>query len=638
MLQSIRDRLESQKWLTYVVLGALAVIFAAWGAYGVVNLSFGGATYAAKADGDEISIQDARNAWQRQQAQWQQRFGGDIPAQEKSILQDQMLESMVRDLLVTQRAHNLGYRVSDDDLIKAIQAVPRFQIAGQYSPDAAKLVLSQMGVSLPEFETEMRSSLQREQLEGAIGESDFATPREVDRMRSLQDQQREVRYALLPADKFGADAKIDDAAVQAYYKAHAKDFMTPETAHIQYGDLRLGEVAAQQTVSDEDLHAAYDKNKSKYVEPERRKAAHILIAVADQKEDAAALKLAQQVLAEAKAGKDFGQLAKQYSKDSGSADKGGELDPATREDLDKPFADALFSMKPGEITGPVKTQYGYHIIKLEEIEPGHTRTFDEARPELEAELKRDRAGDRFGEIQEQLQTKLQDPGTSFDDLAKEYHLQTGDLPQFQRGPGTGPLAGVQPAQDLVFGDSALGVGKAGGPVLAGEDRLIIIKVLDRKQPQLKPLAEVRDGIVADLRKQAGTDAALKAAQAATAKLDAGASFDEVTKELGVTAEPAKFISRGEASVPAQVLSVAFSASKPAPAGKAVNRAVKLTSGGAALLTITNVRTKPDDQNNPQADRAYARQAAGRIGEQEIAAYIDQLRATSSVKKNLAAFD
>jgi peptidyl-prolyl cis-trans isomerase D len=636
MLQSIRDRLESQKWLTYVVLGALAVIFAAWGAYGVVNLSFGGATYAAKAGGEEISIQDARNAWQRQQAQWQQRFGGDIPAQEKSILQDQMLESMVRDLLMTQRAHDLGYRVSNNDLIRAIQEVPRFQIAGQYSPEAAKLVLSQMGISLPEFETEMRSSLQREQLENAIGESDFATAREVDRMRSLQDQQREVRYALLPADKFGADAKIDDAAVQAYYKAHEKDFMTPETAHVQYGDLRLEQVAAQETVSDEDLHAAYDKNKSKYVEPERRKAAHILIA--DQKDDAAALKLAQQVLAEAKAGKDFGQLAKQYSKDPGSADKGGELDPATRDDLEKPFADALFSMKPGEITGPVKTQYGYHIIKLEEIEPGKVRTFEEARPELEAELKRNKAGDRFGEIQEQLQTKLQDPATNFDDLAKEYHLQTGDIPQFQRGSGSGPLAGVQPVQDLVFGDSPVGIGKIGGPVLAGEDRLIIVKVLDRKQPQLRPLAEVRDGIVADLRKQAGTEAALKAAQAATAKLDAGASFDEVTKELGVTAEPAKFIGRGEASVPAQVLSTAFSVPKPVPAsGKAVNRAVKLAAGGAAILEVTNVRTKPGDQN-PQAERTYARQAAGRLGEQEIAAYIDQLRATSTVKKNLSAFD
>jgi peptidyl-prolyl cis-trans isomerase D len=636
MLQKIRDSLESQKWLTYVVLGALAIIFAAWGAYGIVNLSFGGATYAAKANGQEISVQDARNIWQRQQSQWQQRFGGDIPAQEKSILQEQMLESMVRDLLVTERSHDLGYRVSQDDLIEAAHAIPAFQTAGQYNAQAAKFALQQAGISEQQFESQLRDSLQREQLEQAITQSNFLTPQEVQRMRALQDEQREVRYALVPADKFAADAKIDDAAVEAYYKAHQKDFMTPETAHLQYGELRLDQVAAQQTVSDEDLHAAYEKNKSKYVEPERRRAQHILIS--DEKDDAAALKQAQQVLAEAKAGKDFGQLAKQYSKDPGSADKGGELDWTTREDLEKPFADALFSMSSGEIRGPVKTRFGYHIIKLEEIQPGKAKSFDQVRPELEADLKRDRAGDRFGEIQEQLQSKLQDPAETLEALGKEFGLQTGDIPQFLRGAGGGTLAGVQSVQDLVFGDSALGIGKLGGPVVAGEDRLVIVKVLDRKQPELKPLAQVREGIVAALRKDAGTQAAIKAAESATAKLDAGASFDEVMKELGVTSEPAKFIGRGEPSVPAQVLSAAFSAPKPDPAsGKAVYRSVKIATGGAAVIALTNLRTRPDTQG-ALADQTFARQGAARLGEEEVSAYIDEVRRTSTVKKNLKAFD
>jgi len=638
MLQSIRDSLESHKWLTYVVLGVLAIIFAALGAYGIVNLSFGPGNYAAKAGGDEISIQEARNAWQRQQSQWQQRFGGDIPAQEKTLLQDQMLESMVRNLLLTQRAHDLGYRVSQGDLFKAIQAQPRFQVAGVYSPEAAKYALQQLGISLDEFESQMRSSLQRGQLEDGIAVSNFVTPREVERMRSLQDEQREVRYVLLPADKFAADAKTDDGAVQAYYKAHEQQYMRPETANVQYGELRLDQVAAQETISDEDLKAAYEKDKSRYVEPERRRAAQILIS--DEKNDAAALKLAQQVLAEAKSGKDFGQLAKQYSKDAGSADKGGELDFTTREDLDseKPFADALFGMKPGEISGPVKTQFGYHIIKLEEIQPGKAKSLEEVRPELTADLKRNRAGDRFGEIQEQLQSKLQDPGTTLDALAKQYNLQTGDVPQFLRGVGGGALAGVQPVQDLVFGDSAVGIGKLGGPVLAGEDRLFVIKLVDRKPSELKPLAEVRDSIVADLRKQAGTEGAMKAADAATAKLEGGASFDEVAKDLGVSAEPAKFIGRSESSVPAQLLTAAFATPKPSPgSAKPVYRAVKMATGGAAVLAVTGLRIKPADQDK-QAQQVLARQAAGRIGEEEVAAYEDQVRRNATVKKNLSAFD
>ena len=634
MLQRIRDSLESQKWLTYVVLGLLAIIFAAWGAYGIVNLSVGGATYAAKAGGAEISVEEARTAWLRAQSQWQQRLGGEIPAQQKPLLQDQLLESMVRDRLLADRAHDLGYRVSTQKVTAAVQGEPRFQIAGQYSADAAKAALSQAGISPDAFELDMRRYLQRGELENAIAASDFLTPSELERVRFLQNQQREVRYALLTPEKFAADAKIDDAAVQSYYKAHEKQYMTPETAHVQYGELRLDQVAAQQSVTDADLQAAYDKNKNSYVLPERRRSQHILIAV--EKDDAAALKQAQQVLAEAKAGKDFGQLAKQYSKDPGSADKGGELDWQTRDALEKPFADALFSMTPGEIRGPVKTQFGYHIIKLEEIQPGKTKSFEEARAELEADLKRNQAADRFGEIQEQLQSKLQQPDVNFDALAKEYGLQTGDLPRFIRGAGAGPLAGVQPVQDLVFGDSPLGVGHAGGPVLAGEDRLVILKVLDRRKSELKPLTEVHDEIVAALRKQAGTDAALKAAQAAQGKLESGTAFDELAKELGVSAEPAKFVGRGEASVPAQVLTAIFDAPKPT-AAKPVYRAVKLATGGAAIVALTNIRSQPPDQSR-QADSAFARQAAAQHGEGEVAAYIDQVRRTSDVKKNLKAFE
>src|SRR5262249_56825191 len=126
-------------------------------------------------------------------------------------------------------------------------------------------------------------------------------------------------------------------------------------------------------------------------------------------------------------------------------------------------ADALYAMNPGDITGPVKTRFGYHIIKLEEIQAGKAKTLDEVRPELTADLKRNRAGDRFGEIQEQLQSKLQDPGTSLDALAKEYNLQTGEVPQFLKGIGGGPLARVQPVQDLISGDPARGIRKLGAP-------------------------------------------------------------------------------------------------------------------------------------------------------------------------------
>jgi len=635
MLQNIRDGLHRHKWLGYVVLGALALVFAAWGAYGIVNLNIDNANYAAEVGGQKISIQQARNAWIRQESRLQQSFGGaDIPAVLRDRFQDQVLESLIRDALMTQRTHDLGYRVTDADVQEAIVKEPAFQIEGKYSPDAAKAALAQAGLSIDQFETELRNQLQRDQLENSIRATDFMTPTEISQMQSLENEQREVRYAVLPTDKFPGPA-VDDAAVQAYYKAHQAEFMTPESAHLEYAELRLDQLAAQMTVSDADLHAAYDKNKSTYVVPERRHARHILIAAT--KDDAADRKLADEVYEQAKSGKDFAQLAKQYSKDPGSAQNGGDLGWADRTTFVPAFTDALYGMKVGEIHPPVKTQFGYHIIRLDEIQPGKTKTFEEARPELEAEVRKNEATDKFGDIQEKLQSSLeQSGGTDLDSLAKEYKLQTGDVPQFLRGTGGAPLGSAPQLQDLVFGDSQVPTGHIGGPVLLGDDRLVLVKILDRKKPEPKPLAEVRDSIVATLKKQNGSEAAMKAAEAAKAKLEGGTSFDEVAKELGITAEPARFIARTDPAVPAQIRNVVFDVPKPT-ADKPVYRALKLDTGGAAIVDVTKVRVDSTDANK-QLEATRTRQEVDRQGTQDAMAYLEDVRRTADVRKNPKAFE
>src|SRR5437773_2366352 len=391
MLQRIGDALKGQKWLAYLVLGALALVFAAWGAYGIVNLNFGGSDYAAEANGAKISLEEAHNRWLRQQTQWQQRLGGmEIPPDLRKRFQDQMLEGMIGEALIDERTQSLGYRVSTEALREAVQQEPAFQIGGQFSPEAAKGALAQAGISLADYE------------------------------RGLRTQ----------------------------------------------GRLEV---------------------------PEKRHARHVLIT---GKDDAAALAQAQKVLAEAKAGKDFGELAKQYSQDPGSAHNGGDLGWAERSAFVAPFADALFGMKVGEIKGPVKTQFGYHIIRLDEIQAGKSKSFEEARSDLEAQLKRDRATDRFGEIQERLQTKASEPGADLKALAQEFDLQAGEMPTFVKGAGAPPLGLAPPLQELIFADPPLAVGRLGGPVLLGDDRLAIVKVLEHRKARPKPLAEVRESIVA----------------------------------------------------------------------------------------------------------------------------------------------
>src|SRR5919109_1000780 len=235
MLQRIGDALKGQKWLAYLVLGALAVVFAAWGAYGIVNLNFGGSDYAAEANGTKIPLEEARNRWLRQQTQWQQRLGGrEIPPQLRKQLQDQLLEGMINEALLDERTQSLGYRVSEETLREAVTNEPAFQIGGQYSAEAARAVLAQAGISLAAYEKDLRFQERRGQLEGGIRDSEFLTPTERARLTELEGQEREVRYLVLPADRFKAAAGVDDAAVQAYYKAHQADYMTPESVHLEY--------------------------------------------------------------------------------------------------------------------------------------------------------------------------------------------------------------------------------------------------------------------------------------------------------------------------------------------------------------------------------------------------------------------
>jgi peptidyl-prolyl cis-trans isomerase D len=635
MLQRIGDALTTRKWLTYVLFGALAIIFAAWGAYGIATLQFGSSTNAAKVNGETIPYDQVRQAWLQQQSEWQQRVGGDMPAAVKARLEDELLERFVRTALMAQHTRELGYRVTAEQLAEAVRSEPAFQLDGRYSPDVARMRLQQAGISEEAFEEDLRQGLRASQLQTGIRDSDFLTPHELEQIRALQSEQRQVQYALLPAAKFSSTAPLDDKSLQAYYEAHRAEFMSPEFAHVQYAELRLAQVAAGIQLTDADLREYYDKHKDRYVEPERRQARHILIAVNSGRNDAAALKRAQEVLAKAKAGADFASLAKQYSDDPGSASQGGDLGWSDRSSFVGPFADAVFATKPNDIAGPVKTQFGYHVIQLEGIRPGKTKTFDQARPEIEAQLRRDRAADRFGDIQEQIQQQLDQGTPTLEGLAKQFGLQTGEVAQFVRGTGGGALGNSRELQDNVFSDSVLAEHRIGGPVLIGEDRLVLLRALDHRAAAPKPLADVRDRIGAALRTERANQAALAAAQAAAQRLDSGVPFSSVVHDLGVTAEPARFVGRTDPSVPASMRDVLFTLPKPA-SGKAVYRGLALDGGGAALVALTDVRTDP--ASDPQQLAQTRQQQSADYGTQAAGDYIDQLRLTAKVQKNPQVFE
>ncbi|MFM2287499.1 MAG: hypothetical protein RL684_642, partial [Pseudomonadota bacterium] len=527
MLQNLRDTLGGHTWLKWVGLGAIIFIFVLWGPTSLTTSDVLGApTYGLNVNGEKVAVSALQQSWQEQYSQFQQRFRGDVPTALRDRLQQQFLQGKIRQMLMQQRARDGGFRVSEDSLRTAFQGDPSFQINGKFDKDAAAAALAAAGMSAAVYEQQLRRGLAVEQLQQSLMVGDFVAQGEFQRAVALENEQREVRYALLPLAKYSAAAGVDAAKLQAWYSAHQADYMTRESVRLQYADLRLDAVAAAVPVVDAELKAWYDQQAARYVEPEKRRARHILITV-DAKAadgDAAAKAKAEQVLAEVKAGGDFAKLASKYSQDPGSARQGGDLGFTARGAFVKEFEAALYSLKKGEVSEPVKTQFGYHIIKLEDVQGGKAITLADNRAKIVADYQHDRAADLFGERQEQLQQKLESGASDLTALASQFGMTVGEVPEYSRGNG-GALGVNADLSAAVFSDRVLKDQRIGGPVALAPDHVVIVKALAHSLPKARPLADVRAEVEAAVRRDEGTRAARAAAEAAVKRLTAGETFE-----------------------------------------------------------------------------------------------------------------
>lgn len=633
MLQTIHDKITG--WVAYVVLGAIALVFVLWG----INWSLGAPSFAAKVNGREVSINEVRQAYQQQLAQFQRATNGAIDDNQRIAIKKRVLDDFVNNEALVTRIDALGYRVSDPDLLKSMAQIPVFQVGGKFDEAHAVAVLKAQGRSISEIETLLRRQGQLEQLDTALGASSFATLSELSRIRALTTQQRELAWVSLPASRYAAAVTPDEAALKSYYDLHKSEYLTPETVNLRFVEISLAELGAKMAVSDAQLKAYFAEQKTKsperFAQTEKRRVRHILFQVTEPKDDAAARVKAEGILKRAKAGEDFSKLAKEFSDDTGSAQQGGDLGWSERKVWVAPFADAAFKMQVGDISGIVKTQFGYHILKLDGIEPSAVKTFEQSRSDLEAEYRRNESERLFNSAQDQLADAALQNTTDIDVVARKAGLVVQQIAQFSRGEGGGTLGKAPKVLESAFSQDVLD-GRLSSIVEVGKGRGVVLRATDHKLPQQKPLEAVRVALIAAWKKQRGIELAKLAADDAAKRLSAGESWETVAKPYGaMPPAPARFVARTEASVPAEILAAAFAA--PKPASKPIYQSVALADGDAALFALSAVRTDPKT-DVPQAELDLRRQYAGQMAALEAQSYAVAARAAAKVSLNPQAID
>ncbi|HMI76429.1 MAG TPA: SurA N-terminal domain-containing protein [Steroidobacteraceae bacterium] len=631
MLQNIHDKLKG--WLAYVVLGAIGLVFVFWG----INWTLSAPTYAAKVNGSEISSNEVRQTYQQQLAQMERQSSVPLDDAMRNEIKRRVLDEYVNSEALVTRADDLGYRVSDSELLAEMSKVPAFQVDGKFDQAHALAVLNAQGRSVSEIEGLFRRDAKLRQLDTALNASSFATPTELKEFRALTRQQRELTWLTLSAAKYAAGATPDDAAIKAYYDAHKSEYMTPETVNLRYVELSLAQLESKVSVDDAQLKAFYDEQKTKtpdrFSQAEQRRVRHILLPVNDPKEDAAVKAKAEGILKRAQGGEDFAKLAKEFSQDPGSAAQGGDLGWSEKKVFVGPFADAAFSMKVDEIQGPVKTQFGYHILKLDGIQPPTVKTFEQSKAELETEYKRNEAERLFNNAQDQLADAALQNATDIEVVAKKAGLTVQDIANFTRNDGGGALGKVQAVIDAAFSQDVLD-GRLSPIVEVEKGRGVVLRATDHKVPQQKPLEAVRTDVVAAWKKQRGVELAAAAATDAAKRLKAGESWDAVAKSLSVTAPAPKFISRSDQDVPLEIRTAAFKA--PKPAQKSIYENLSLANGDAGVLAFSALREDPNAAIEKDTD--IRRQFAAQIASSEAQSYAAAARADAKVTLNPKAID
>ncbi len=630
------DLVQKHKRFAQIILFMMMVPFAFFG----VDYYFRGGssdTDVATVSGKSISQAEFTESMREQQDQMRRQLGRNFdPAMfDSPEVRFALLDQVINQRLITDKAQAEHFRVSDVQLQQFIAALPAFQADGAFSPDQYRQLLATQNMTPLMFEQRLREDLLRAAVQEPIAGANIVARTSVERYLGLLEQTREVAVAFVDAAPFLKDVKVSDADVRAFYDKNTGSFQTPEQASIEYVLLTQEALASRVVVDPAEVRKQFDANAAQYTAEEERSAAHILIPVkpdASAADKAAAKKLADEVYAKVKAAPaKFADLAKEFSKDPGSAANGGDLGQFARGAMVKPFDDAVFAAKEGELLAPVQTDFGWHIIKVTGVRPARTLAFDDVKGQIESELRKQKGAQKFATAAEQFQNLVYEQADSLGGAAKALELKVETTPLITRSQAQALALGNAKFVAALFSPESLQGKRNTEAIEVAPGSLISGRILEYKPAAPRPFDEVKEEIRAQLVRKAGTELAQAAGQEKLKLLEAGKS----EKDAGVSFGKPVTISRGQPQpgLSPEALGRVFEANPdklPAFTG-AIN-----DKGGFSIVKVLNVFT-PSPTDKARLEQASAR-LSEQVGRELFQSYLASLRAKANVKINQANLD
>jgi len=610
MLQTLRDKASG--WLVTVVLGLLMIPFlfvvdsSYFGGIGVQNVgrvavppswwssapSWWPLSYLW--NHQEISIEEFRRYFEQARMAARQQQGDDFDPRAFESMENKraVLETLIDQKVVHLAATDAKIRISDQTVNAYIGSLPEFQSDGQFNEERYRLLLAQSGYTHAGFKHQIRQNLEQILIPEVLVRSSFMTQSEQNRLLALLGETRDVEFVRVPKPPVSAeDHSINEAQITAWYQAYPHDFTQPESVVIEYVELNEASVPAQPLPDEATLRQRYEQEKIRFVTPEQRRASHILIAVpadADTQTQADAGVKAAMVADQARLeGADFAALAREHSTDPGSSAQGGDLGWIEPGLMVSAFEQALFAMQVGEVSAPVRTEFGFHIIKLHEIQGGQGQSFEQVREQLAAEQEQADMERALNELAGQLVDAVDRNPTVLESAAHELGLEMHTLGPFHRENASG-IAAHPAVRRAAFSTILIEDGTVSELIEIDLNHSVMLRVREHTPEHVQPLEQVREQVIAAIIDDQANEQAQKAADAFLAQLsEEGQSLAALAKAQNLPLFPMPQLPRNAQILPPEAEQAVFSATVPEGEQPTYGK-VKMDDGSYMLFAVTQV--------------------------------------------------